>query len=246
MHILAALIIFTSIFCSFHPMTDSEKNTVDIMAGPVQTAAIKDHVSPQSSFSNKGITKQTHDFSCGSAALATLLNGQFGETFTEKQIIRGLLEYGDAEQIAKRRAFSLLDMKRFAAKIGYKGNGYKASLQDLKKLSQPGILPIKIFNYRHFVVFKGISQGHVFLADPWRGNISFEINEFEDNWYEHVVFLVGGDTAPSWGGLRLSENDLRLVDEDSVRVLMTEPATRELLLDRNINNGPDSMNVYNR
>ncbi|MCF6247854.1 MAG: C39 family peptidase [Desulfobacula sp.] len=246
MNILAALIIFTGIFSQFFLMTDFPENELDIVTGPQQTAAIKSQVTSQEIFSAKGITKQAHDFSCGSAALATLLNGQFGEQFTEKQVIRGLLEYGDAKKIAKRRAFSLLDMKRFAQKIGYDGNGYKAGMEDLTQLGQPGILPIKMFNYRHFVVFKGITKGHVFLADPWRGNISFTMGEFERSWYKHVIFLLSDTGDASWGRLSLTENDLRLIDEDEVRDLMSEQLRQIQLTDRSINNGPGAMNVYKR
>ncbi len=247
MHILAAVIIFAGVFTHFFPMTDLSKDSLDIITGPDQAAVIKAQVTPQETYVTKGITKQGHDFSCGSAALSTLLNGQFGEIFTEKQVIHGMLEYGDAKRIAQRRAFSLLDMKRFVKKLGYEGNGYKATLADLKELKQPGILPIKIFNYRHFVVFKGITKGHIFLADPWKGNISFEISEFERIWYEHVIFLVSDNGKATWNALRLSENDLRFIDEDDLRALMSEPLRQSPpQTDRTIHNGPGAMDVYKR
>jgi len=39
------------------------------------------------------------------------------------------------------------------------------------------------------VVFRGIYKGHVFLTDPWRGDISFIFDEFYDKWYEKVFLL---------------------------------------------------------
>lgn len=246
MHILAALLIIGGIFSAVFPITEPPKKEITLMAGPAHTAAIRTEVIPQKVFAERGITKQGHDFSCGSAALATLLNGQFGETLTEKQVIKGMLTYGDAQLIAQRRAFSLLDMKRFVAKIGYDGNGYTASIDDLTALKQPGIIPIKIFNYRHFVVFKGITRGHVFLADPWRGNISFDLGEFQRIWYEHVVFLISENGRAQWGRLHLSEEELRLIDEDDLRKLMASPLTAPPLPDRTIHNGPSAMDVYKR
>lgn len=247
MHIAAALIIFAGLFTHFFPMTNTPKNQLDVLAGPETAAVVRTQVTPADELSQQGIIKQGHDFSCGSAALATLLNGQFGENFTEAQIIKGLLNYGDKQMISKRRAFSLLDMKRFVAKIGYDGNGYKATLDDLKGLEQPGILPIKIFEYRHFVVFKGIARGHVFLADPWKGNISFTISEFEKTWYKNVIFLVNDDGEASWNKLALSENDLRIIDEDEVRRLVSEPLFEPPPPpDRRINRGPGLMDVYKR
>lgn len=246
MHIAAALIIFAGLFTHFFPMTDTPDKALDIMAGPEQAAVLRTEVIPGNVLSKQGITKQGHDFSCGSAALATLLNGQFGETFTEKQVIKGLLNYGDKQLIAERRAFSLLDMKRFVGKIGYEGNGYKAGMEDLLELKQPGILPIKIFDYRHFVVFKGITKGHVFLADPWKGTISFDLNEFKKCWYENVVFLVTDNGKASWNRMRLSENDLRIIDEDDFRSLASDPIHQPQLEDRTIHNGPGAMDVYKR
>jgi uncharacterized protein len=134
---------------------------------------VRETVTPLEDLNKHNVTKQTYDYSCGSAALATLLNFHLGEKFDERQVIQGLLRYGDSEKIAQRRAFSLLDMKRFVAVLGYKGVGYKAAYDDLSTLEQPCILPIKLFGYRHFAVFRGIYKDHVFLADPWRGNISF-------------------------------------------------------------------------
>lgn len=34
--------------------------------------------------------------------------------------MEGLLRYGEADKIVQRRGFSLLDMKRYAAALGYK------------------------------------------------------------------------------------------------------------------------------
>ncbi|WDP92823.1 MAG: C39 family peptidase [Desulfobacter sp.] len=246
MHILVAFIVIGALFSQFYPMSETPKKEITLLSSTDQASAIRTQVTPQKEFANRGITQQSHDFSCGSAALATLLNGQFGESFSEKQVIKGMLTYGDAQLIAKRRAFSLLDMKRFVVKLGYQGNGYKASLQDLEELEQPGIIPIKIFSYRHFVVFKGMAGGHVFLADPWRGNISFPLKEFEEAWYDHIVFLITDGVPASWGALRLTENELRIVDEDDVRKLASDPMYTPRLPDRSIHNGPGAMDVYKR
>jgi len=179
---------------------------------------IRTHVYPLSEINKDHLVKQTYDFSCGSAALAILLNFYLGEKFSEKQVIQGLLHYGDVEQIQKRQAFSLLDMKKFVTVLGYKGEGYRVEIDDLKELHTPCILPIKIFDYRHFVVFRGIYDGHVFLADPWRGDISFTLYDFEKAWYEKVIFVVSRqDNVPVLNKLRLKPEDLVYIDEDRAR-----------------------------
>jgi predicted double-glycine peptidase len=186
------------------------------VVGPDEQVEVYYIIKPSSEILKERVIKQAHDFSCGSAALATLLNYYLGEELSERQVIRGLLEYGDRDRIAERRAFSLLDMKKFVNVLGYKGVGYRAEIEDLKTLETPGILPLKIAGYRHFVVFKGIYDGHVFVADPSRGNISFSLPEFRDMWYENVLLVVYPEGAEELDALRLREVDLRYIDEETL------------------------------
>jgi uncharacterized protein len=169
---------------------------------------------PHTEILKERIIKQEFDYSCGSAALATLLRYYLGEQLTERQIIHGLLRYGNSEQIAERRAFSLLDMKKFVTVLGYKGVGYKAEIIDLEELESPCVLPIKLFGYRHFTVFKGIYKGHVFLADPFKGHSSYTIPEFKKLWYQNVIFVVYPEGAKELSALKLKTTDLRFIDDD--------------------------------
>lgn len=183
----------------------------------IRTTAI---LKPHSEILKERIIKQEFDYSCGSAALATLLRFYLGEHLTERQVIHGLLRYGNSEQIAERRAFSLLDMKKFVKVLGYKGVGYKAEISDLEELEQPCVLPIILYGYRHFTVFKGIYKGHVFLADPFKGHTSYTIDEFKKFWYQNVIFVVYPEGAKELSALRLKEVDLRFIDEDTALRLM--------------------------
>lgn len=187
----------------------------------IRTTAV---LKPHTAILKERIIKQEFDYSCGSAALATLLRHYLGEQLTERQIIHGLLRYGNSEQIAERRAFSLLDMKKFVKVLGYKGIGYKAEVEDLKELEQPCVLPIKLFGFRHFTVFKGIYKGHVFLADPFKGHTSYTLPEFEKFWYQNVIFVVYPEGAKELTALRLKEADLRFIDDDTALQMMFPPA----------------------
>lgn len=226
--ILALVITFTS---SVYPLQDQPKSEINIAIPGPGPGHIRTYVNPLSEIKKNHFIKQGYDFSCGSAALAILLNFYLGEKFTETQVIQGLLNYGDLEQIKKRQAFSLLDMKRFVNILGYQGEGYRVEMEDLKTLDKPCIVPIKIFDYRHFVVFKGIYKGHVFLTDPWRGDISFTFNEFYDRWYEKVVFIVSKEKGPVLSALQLTKEDLNFIDEDAARAIIfdhnTNPSAAE-------------------
>lgn len=216
MHIVLIFFIGVAMLGGFHTRTDLPKGVMSVTPEGSSNLRLHQAVTPAVQIQKKGLVKQTYDYSCGSAALATLLNYYIGEEFTERQVIAGLLRYGNKENIIQRRAFSLLDMKKFVGVLGYKGVGYQAEVDDLRTLKQPCIIPITVFNYRHFVVFKGIHQGHIFFADPWWGNTSYPLKQFEAHWYRHAIFIVypkhGG---PELKALRLRNDDLRFIDEDT-------------------------------
>ncbi len=115
----------------------------------------------------RGIVRQAYDYSCGSAALTTLLNGYVGTSLTEQQTMSGLLQYGEYQRIIERRSFSLLDMKRFVTAIGFRKRWLSRwSFSDLVKLGQPAIVPISYAGFKHFVVYKAYKDGRVYVADP--------------------------------------------------------------------------------
>ncbi|HBC57357.1 MAG TPA: peptidase C39 [Gammaproteobacteria bacterium] len=179
-------------------------------------------VVPQKEFVFFRVARQTYDFSCGSAALTTVLNEYLRHPFTELQVMEGLLEYGEAENIAERRAFSLLDMKRFLSAIGYNSAGFKGELKDLIEINRPVIVPIEYAGFKHFVVIKYAGDGRFFIADPAFGNISFRYEQFAEIWADNVLFIVYPKSEPATAesiGFELSEYDLRYISEQELRDL---------------------------
>jgi len=124
------------------------------------------------------VVGQQHDFSCGAAALATLLKYHYGTDVTEAQLVEAMMAAGDGERI-RREGFSMADMQRFLATHGVRSNGYWASLADLRNAGIPVIALIDVKGYRHFVVVKGVSDSHVLIGDPVFGLKSYRIADFE-------------------------------------------------------------------
>ncbi len=216
MHIFIAFLIAVCVFAGFHPPLNKNINEIDIDVGAGYPVLIHENVKPLQEFLDRNLVHQRYDYSCGSAALATLLKYYLGEDLTELQVIRGLMRYGDKNKIMQRRAFSLLDMKKFVSKLGYKGIGYKAKIDDLYELNMPCLVPIQLLGYRHFTVLRGIKDGHVFLADPFKGNTSYALPEFESMWYENVIFVVyPKNEVKTLNALKLKDSDLRYINEFS-------------------------------
>jgi uncharacterized protein len=135
---------------------------------------------------------QEWDLSCGAAALTTILNQQFGDPASEKEIAKALIarkEYIDNPKVVQvRQGFSLLDLKRVAESRGYVGTGYgKMGLDDLIERA-PVLVPIMANGYNHFVIFRGRMNDRVLVADPAFGNYTMRINKFEHAWIEYPAF----------------------------------------------------------
>lgn len=174
-------------------------------------------VKPLSNQKFKGVVKQAYDYSCGSAALTTVLNGFIGTKLTERQTMNGLLRFGEKQRIIQRRAFSLLDMKRFVTALGFKSGGFKGTLKDLKELDVPVIVRISYSGFNHFVVYKGSKDGRVFVADPALGNISFLEDRFDKYWENKTLFMITPpDKSKISNLLKVNDSDLRVVDDQTI------------------------------
>ena len=167
----------------------------------------------------RNIVRQAYDYSCGSAALTTVLNFYLGRNLGERQVMEGLLHYGESERIVQRRAFSMLDMKRLVTALGYPSGGFRAKIEDLIDLDHPAIVPIQHAGFKHFVVLRTIRDGRVYLADPAVGNISFTLAQFEEKWDDNVLFIVFPGSDKPLDYLELKEEDLRFVDDQTMTSL---------------------------
>lgn len=176
-------------------------------------------VKPDSEVKYHGIVRQAYDYSCGSAALTTLLNRYLGRQFQERQIMEGLLRFGETDKIVERRGFSLLDMKRLVTALGHPSGGFRATSKDLVVLDHPAIAPIGYAGFKHFVVIKGFKDGRIFVADPALGNISFTIDRFEEVWLDNVLFIVFPNGFEPKNTLDIADTDLRYIDDRTIRRL---------------------------
>jgi len=208
----------------------------DVDASPVRLRS-DFRVEPLVEQKYRNIVRQAYDYSCGSAALTTVLNYYLGRTLSERQVMEGLLHYGESERIVQRRAFSMLDMKRLVTALGYPSGGFRATIEDLADLDHPAIVPIHHAGFKHFVVLRTIRDGRVYLADPSVGNISFTLAQFEEKWDDNVLFIVFPGSDKPLDNLELKEEDLRFVDDQTMTLLALEriPVFHEAT-ERRINN----------
>ena len=139
----------------------------------------------------KNIVTQDTDFSCGSAALATLLRYAYDIDVDEWTVMAGMLAKANPA-IVEKQGFSMLDIKRYVEGLGMRGRGYKVSEQRLRSLRVPGIVLLDSKGYKHFVVLKRVMGDRVYTADPALGNKIYAFDEFMAAWPSKAVFVVIG------------------------------------------------------
>ena len=138
----------------------------------------------------QNVVTQNMDFSCGPAALATVLSYYFSDEVSEEEIIKYLLLTTNLEKVKRRKGFSLLDLKNFATYKGYEVVGYRMDFEFLVNLDKPVLIPVDIKDYSHFIIFRGLAGDRVFLADPALGNMTLRVERFLNLWQDGIGLVL--------------------------------------------------------
>ena len=133
--------------------------------------------------------RQQYDFSCGSAALSTLLTYHYGMPVSEQTVFEQMFLHGDQAKI-RQQGFSLLDMKRYLEQQGFTADGFEAPLDALRQESIPAIALVNENGYNHFVVVKGLRNGRVLIGDPSGGTRAMVQAAFETVWSNRILFII--------------------------------------------------------
>lgn len=174
----------------------------------------------------RSVVRQRYDFSCGSAAVATLLSFHYDRPTPEREAFAAMWRAGDREAI-RRVGFSMLDMKAYLDGIGYRTEGFRLTPEELGQFAQPVIVLIDLNGFKHFVVVKGVRGDRVLVGDPMLGITEYAARDFAAMWNgialavveapdaRRAAFNLAGDWGP-WsrapmedgGGMRVATGDL--------------------------------------
>lgn len=141
------------------------------------------------------VVRQQYDYSCGSAAVATLLRFHYGLGVNEAEVFQSMYDHGDQARI-RSVGFSMLDMRSYLETRGFRADGLRLTLDRLATLNTPTIALISHDGYRHFVVVKGISGDRVLVGDPTFGLQTYTRAEFAEVW--NGVVLAIRQTPANW------------------------------------------------
>ncbi len=141
-------------------------------------------------FKNNRLVRQGYDYSCGSAALATLLSHYYDANVSEAMILKSVLESKGITKEAtalenqeENNGLSFYDLSQYASTQGFKAVGIALGIEDLKKLQIPVIVFVKIRKQEHFTVLKKMDEQYAYLADPSFGNIRVSHAKFKEMFF---------------------------------------------------------------
>jgi len=221
---LVALIAFTI-------AASAAAESTPVAVGGARIAA---HIASLRELRDAGVVRQQRDYSCGAAALATLLTFGVGDTVDEEALLRALLETLSAEQLSAlhKDGLSLRELQQLAQARGHWAQGFRLAADQLPRLSRPVIVFIRPGGYRHFAVLKGVRGDRVHLADPSLGNVRMPLYRFLEQWVDDsgrgVIFALEPRSGawPERYALEIAEGtppELRSARELIDRVRLVSP-----------------------
>jgi uncharacterized protein len=137
----------------------------------------------------RSIVRQRYDFSCGSAAVATLLTYHYGLATPEEAPFAAMWNKGN-QAVIKTAGFSMFDMKTYFQSRGFQAEGYRLAIDDLRSFNRPSIVLLDLKGYKHFVVVKGFRGDTIVVGDPVRGLTQFTTKEFGSVWNGIVLAIT--------------------------------------------------------
>ncbi len=173
------------------------------------------------------VVMQQYDYSCGAAALATLIRYYWGDPATEEGVLLGILSTLTPEEVEDRaeHGLSLTDLRNIAVAAGYQATMGRRTLAEMTELRAPVIVRVIDGDYKHFVVFRGVLNDRVFLADPAQGNVRMPIQVFAKRWTDGVILVVAkpGADLPDDAPLALRPHSPVVPELQPVRRWAMEP-----------------------
>lgn len=147
-----------------------------------------------------GVEKQDLDYSCGSAATATILRYFYGREVYEQDVLDEVTRIGDDGTA------SFADLQQAVKKFGFKAIGLSTNFEKLKTIKIPALVYLRYRDRDHFSVIRGINeQGVVWLGDPSWGNRLFSEQQFRAMWETRkeqnlkgkILLIIPKDTVPT-------------------------------------------------
>jgi predicted double-glycine peptidase len=125
--------------------------------------------------------RQQRDFTCGAAALASILKYHYGMPVTEEMIFWMIVNRYKPEELKQKaeQGFSFEDLIYVAEKLGFKSQAAVIDIAELQKLNGPVILQLNLKRFDHFAVLRKKTDDLAYMSDPLVGQTTLDNAEFK-------------------------------------------------------------------
>ena len=189
---------------------------MDIFTGLDPSRVLRSRVRSWQDMKDEHVVMQRFDYSCGAAALATLLRYYFQDNVTETQLLDAILGPMKPDEVKDRQknGLSMDDLFRVCKQMHYLVTVYRLPLKNVPELQAPVLVRLVKNKFKHFVILRGSVEDQIFLADPERGNIRISVYEFIHEWSGEAL-IVGkrGFGQPKDYPLAVDKNRTRVRNE---------------------------------
>jgi predicted double-glycine peptidase len=179
------------------------------------------------------VVMQQREYSCGAAAVSTIIQYYWDDPVTEYAILRHIVNKLSTEELKDRmkNGLSMTDLRKGATELGYPSVIGTRTFDELYEVKVPLVVRLQKEKFKHFVVFRGIAGKHVYLADSIRGNITYTIPRFLEEWTDGAVLVVSKKDAvdlPEYSPLMVHCDELLQPEMQWVRSRINRRPTRAL------------------
>lgn len=132
----------------------------------------------------QSVVGQTTDFTCGPAALATLLTHYYGRPVSEQTLTERSVADMQARGKEVVEGITLLSLRNALTTESVSSAGYKLTLEQLREVMNAG-LPVMVnvvYPKGHYYLVLAMDDHNVLLADPSWGVRSQPISNFLNAW----------------------------------------------------------------
>lgn len=161
------------------------------------------------------VFRQSSAYTCGPAALASLIAFYFGDDATEAEITL-LAEQSDGqrgETSGERRGLSMLALKKAAEIKGYAAVGYRMTWDHVVAFLQRGAAPLLIHlpgPQPHYALLVALYDDFVFVADPSLGETIMHKDELLRKWEGIALYVTGDEAAMNRSQQRMATKTLQM------------------------------------
>jgi uncharacterized protein len=220
-HRVITCLMAASISLAFATLLSAEASTRTHQGNPEESQApVRDesrnfevYIKNARQLRNENIVMQQRDFSCGAAAVATIVNHFWDDQATETGLLIALAMTLTEEELKDRveNGLTLTDLKRVCERFGYQAVLGRLTLDKLAESKIPLLVGITVNDYDHFVVIRGADDRYVYLADPAVGRQRVPLAEFAKQWQKNTVLAIikPNTRPPSQSALSVTLEDRR-------------------------------------